>query len=148
MQSQQHREQKQSRPRWRMSVGEWVLLLLNTLWAGATGWSAWFAAFYEDYPRTPKQLQMDYLLGGTFFLVALGAGLTSLLLLLRQTRLAAWFQWLVALGCVLFAGVYFWFERQRSSLQGNLLVVGVTLVIAALFVFSGRFLRTVSDSND
>lgn len=131
-----------------MSVGEWVLLLLNTLCAGATGWFAWFIALYSNYPREPKELQMDYLFGGTIFLVALGAGLTSLLLLLRQTRLAGWFQWLAGLGCVLFAGVYFWFERQRSSLQENLLVIGAALLIATLFAFSGRFLRTVSDSND
>jgi cation transport ATPase len=138
---QRQQERKQHRRRWRMSVGEWVIMLLNPPLAFLSGGIGLFATF--DTERLT-----DYLLGGTFFLVALGAGLTSLLLLLRQTRLAAWAQWLVALGCVLFAGVYFVFDRRYSSFLTNLLTVGAALLIAMLFALSGRFLRTISDGSE
>lgn len=118
-------------------------MLLNVPLAFFSGGIGLLAVFSTD----PERLT-DYLLGGTFFLVALGAGLTSLLLLLRKTRLAAWSQWLVALGCILFAGVYFVFERGLSSLQTSLLTIGAALLISVLFALSGRFLRTVSDGSE
>lgn len=120
-----------------------MILFVTTPLAGFCGFLSWVIVSYSDYPREPQQQQQDYLLGGSLFLVALGGCLSGLFVLLRQSRLAAWFQWLAALGWGLFTGLYFLFERQRNSLEINLLTIGVLLLICLLFVFSGRFLRSV-----
>ncbi|WP_395088995.1 hypothetical protein [Armatimonas sp.] len=133
MQVQQQRNQRPPKPRWRLSLGEWVTLLLNVLVAGFSGWLGWF-----------KYLSKDTLYGGALLLIALGAGLTSLLLLLRQLRLAGWFQWMVALGICLFTALLI-YDRQLNSLQVNVVVFVVALALLLLFLVSGRFLRTMDD---
>jgi drug/metabolite transporter (DMT)-like permease len=144
---QMQQQQKPRRHRWRMNIGEWMVLFLNILLTGFSGWIGILIIVLENfYPRTPPPSYSAYLEGGSCLLVALGGCLTSLLLLLRQTRLAAWFQWLVMLGCCLFAGIYFVFERQRNSLQENLWAMGAALLMAVVFVFSGRFLRSIDDN--
>ena len=136
MQAQQ--KQKQPAPRWRMSIGEWVILLVNLLLAGLSGVLGWSKIL-------DGTSHVDRLFAGSALVIALGAGLTCLLLLLRQTRLAAWFQWLVALGFILFSLVYFVYGRQYASLKENLLTLGIALLLAVLFLVSGRFLRTVDN---
>jgi hypothetical protein len=140
MQRQQLREQKQPTPRWRLSVGEWVALVLNLLLAGISGWLAWFAFFFNLLPGPIPTA--NYIAGGAALILALGAALTCLLLLIRQTRLAAWFQWLACAG-VLGLMVSVFRERAHNDPFQNLLVLGSLLILFLLLVASGRFLRTV-----
>ncbi len=129
-----------------MSIGEGVILLLNILTAGVSASLGLFAILWGSFrePTQPTGIVV-YLLGGSLLLVALGAGLTGLLLLLRQSRLAAWFQWLAALGGALFLGTYLFLSRSSGSLQADLALLAMMLFIIVLFVFSGWFLRRVGD---
>ena len=129
-----------------MGIGEWVILLLNILTAGGSASLGLFAILWGSF-RDPTQHPgiVVYLLGGSLLLIALGSGLAGLLLLLRQTRLAAWLQWLAALGGALFMGTYLFLSRSSGSLQADLGLLAMMLFTIVLFVFSGWFLRRVGD---
>jgi hypothetical protein len=93
----------------------------------------------EQKQPTPPE---NYLAGGAAALVAVGAGLTALLLLLRQTRLAAWAQWLACAGvCV--ATVFFCLEWKHNDLFLNLVQLGIELAFIAALFTSGRFLSHI-----
>ncbi|MBB6049103.1 hypothetical protein [Armatimonas rosea] len=147
MQQQQHREPQQSRPRWRLHAGEWVILLLNALLAGFAGWLSRAITLSPDLPLEPRQRLGNSLAIGSLWLIALGAGLTCLLLLLRQKRLAAWFQWFVAAGFAVVAGAYVFFASRHQPLLYLLPSLGALLLLTTLFALSGRFLQKRRDDN-
>lgn len=128
-----------------MSAGEWVILLLNTLAAGTSASLGLFTLLWGSLVDPMRHTSTGvYLIAGSLFLVALAAGVTALLLLLRQTRPAAWFQWLVCLGVFALA-VVTWPQWSKQNMLGNLVDLGALLLVLLLFVFSGRFLRAVDN---
>ena len=147
MQVQQQRERKQPSPRWQLSIGEWMILLLNVLLAGFSGW---FILYLVDYwkvilPEDGGAKPGDYLGAITFIVLAGTTSLTCLLLCLRQPRTAAWLQWLAAIGMLLsFLGDLWLFRTVTGwSLVEFAIQLGVALLLGVLFVLSGRFLGTV-----
>ena len=140
MQQQQERNQCPPKPRWRLSVGEGLVLLLNLTMIGMSAWvlgSLLSSASFWD----------RYMIGSASVLTLGGASLTSLVLLLRQPRLAAWFQWLAATGVCLLLAWVLWEWKQYSHMPsiGNFVAVAFCLLLTLLLIVSGRFLRTVDD---
>ncbi|WP_395091481.1 hypothetical protein [Armatimonas sp.] len=93
----------------------------------------------ETNPSPPPDTPLVHL---ALLLVAGATGLTGLLLGIRQTRIAAWFEWLAALGICLSAIASIIIGRFRYS-QPELLGLGVLLLVATLLFASGWFLRKI-----
>ncbi len=136
---QQQKHPSYHSPRRNLSLGEWVILLLNLLMSGFCGWFVWMNSSLETNPSPPADTPLVHL---ALLLVAGATGLTGLLLGIRQTRIAAWFEWLAALGICLSAIVSIVIGKFSYS-QPELLAIGVVLFIATLLFASGWFLRKI-----
>jgi hypothetical protein len=123
-----------------ISAGEIVVAGLNLNIGGMGAWSTFDLLIHSvDSPQ--------YLLpGGTGALGAFGALLASLLIVLRQRRLATYAQWLSAIGALAMFGVIAWKVVTDLSHWREYLVVLPLLVIAVLFGWFAWFLKRMDDS--
>ena len=129
---QQQKHPSYHSPRRNLSLGEWVILLLNLLMSGFCGWMLRFSLLIPDYASaTPISV------------VTTCIGLTSICLLIRRPRLAAHFSWLSVLGIGLLACVFWFFPGEDDSLTDRFLTFGFLLFLFLLVCASGWFLRKI-----
>jgi drug/metabolite transporter (DMT)-like permease len=124
-------QQQKSVVRQRLSVGEIVVAALNLILAAVAGSFAYTFLFL--YTGSLNSL----FTGISGALVAVGSLATSLLVLLRQRRVAVYAQWLASLGIVFFGAVMAWLTSKNRTLPPNLndlilfgSVFGAALVLA------------------
>ena len=135
MQTQQYRPAP--KPKQRLNVGEIVIAAFN-LFLGVFGTSFAFVLIRHEGLR----LSVNSLIGLTVTVVALVAGLTSVLVFLRQPRLATSTQWLTFFGVLIFGAVV---SRFHTRLWSNPLFAGTTLAIALLLAGFAWFLKRMDD---
>ncbi|WP_395144729.1 hypothetical protein [Armatimonas sp.] len=133
-------QQQQKRPafHWRLSAGEWVILLFNVLLSGYTT-TILFGG------NTSGNILADGMNVVSLGSLALGSGFTILLLLLRQPRSATWTQWLAALGAALYGGHMLWYWQPRENpFTAFYLYPAISALITMLVLLtSGWFLRKI-----
>ncbi|WP_309710709.1 hypothetical protein [Armatimonas sp.] len=127
-----------------MSIGEWMVLLLNLLLVPV---GVLMVIVFVSMALPGESIETTLAVFGSLSLVLL-AGLTGLLVSLSKPQVAAWCQWLgaVSVTALMISQAML---QQRLGIPWNnteqLQVQGICLTISLLLIASGRFLRAVGD---
>lgn len=124
----------------RLTAGELVVAVLDLLIGGAGAWIAF------DLLIKVGDSPIYLFPGSTATLAALGALLASLLIFLRQRRLAVYAQWLSALGALAMCGVTAWSMFKNALGWESFLFILPVLLITVVFAWFAWFLKSIDES--
>lgn len=141
MQAQQQKPAKKPS----LNVGEAVIAVVNLLIAAVGAWVA-----FDLLIHLADTIAYGFA-GVPAAVGALGAGLTGLLIFLRQRRLAVFAQWLATTGMLAFFGFITWTAlKNRGTLPmtwAEALTFLPLLAITLLFAWFATFLKRLNDSD-